>query len=150
MQAGQVKWIAMAGKITRRVLIVALIIYGIIFALDKRFPDRFYDCERDTKLLQGGVKIYRGVKYSVVLCGTGGDENFMGDKIRLQVFSDKGELLAQRKFIVDWITNFPRELEYGPDYLTYYDASQQSGFEHRISMPPTWWDWVRARLPLLN
>src|SRR5690348_7816187 len=88
MQAGQVKWIAMAGKIARRVLIVALIIYGIIFALDKRFPDRFYDCERDTKLLQGGVKIYRGVKYSVVLCGTGGDENFMGDKIRLQVFSD--------------------------------------------------------------
>lgn len=150
MQARQVKWIAMAGKIARRALIVALIIYGVIFALDKRFPDRFYDCERDTKLLRGGVKIYGGVKYSVVLCGAGGDENFMGDKIRLQVFSENGELLAQRKFVVDWITNFPRELEYGPDYVTYYDASQQSRFEHRISMPPTWWDWVRARLPLLN
>ncbi|RDU95919.1 hypothetical protein DWV00_26590 [Trinickia dinghuensis] len=84
------------------------------------------------------------------MCGTGGDENFMHDKIRLQIFSEQGELLAQRKFHVDWITNFPRELEYGVDHVTYYDASRESNFKHRIEMPPTRWDWVRARLPLLS
>ncbi|KNA31063.1 hypothetical protein ADU20_27455 [Burkholderia pseudomallei] len=140
----------MAKKIVKRILIALLIIYGIIFVIDKRFPDKFYNCERDTKELHGGAKVYAGKKYNIVLCGTGGDENFMGDEIRLQVFSEKGDLLAQRRFVVNWITNFPRELEYGADYVTYYDASQQSNFEHRISMPPTWWDWVRARLPLLN
>ena len=150
MQAGQVKWIAMVRKIARRTIIAALIIYGIIFVIDKRFPDRFYNCERDTQDVRGGIKVYDGRKYNIVLCGTGGDENFMGDEIRLQVFSENRELLAQRRFVVNWITNFPRELEYGSDYVIYYDASQQSNFEHRISMPPTWWDWVRARLPLLN
>ena len=75
----------------------------------------------------------------------------MNDKIRLQIFSESGELLAQRKFYVDWMmTNWPSKLEYGPDYLTYYDASQQDNYEHRVSMPPTWWDWVKARLPLFS
>ncbi|OAI62903.1 hypothetical protein RSP795_10155 [Ralstonia solanacearum] len=74
----------------------------------------------------------------------------MHDHIRIQVFSETGYLLAQRKFYVDWQTNFPRRIEYGPDYLTYFDASQQSGFKHRISMPPTWLDWIRARLPLVS
>jgi hypothetical protein len=135
---------------TKRILIVIAIAYSVIFAIEKAYPDKFYNCERDTKDLHGGTRSYGGQKYGIVLCGTGGDENFMGDEIRLQVFSQKGELLAQRTFTVDWITNFPRELEYGPDYMTYYDASQQSHFEHRISMPPTRWDWVRARLPLLS
>ncbi|MGN6085736.1 hypothetical protein [Trinickia sp.] len=150
MQAWQVKWIAMIKKIVRWSVVAVLIIYGMIFAIDKIFPDKFYNCKRDTSYLRGGIKIYGGQKYNIVLCGTGGDENFTGDEIRLQVFSEKGELLAQRGFVVNWITNFPRELEYGPDYVTYYDASQQSGFEHRISMPPTWWDWIKARLPLFD
>lgn len=150
MQARELKWIATVKNVAKWILVLAPIIYGIIFAIDKKFPDRFYNCERDTKYLNGGNKVYNGRKYNIILCGAGGDENFTGDEIRLQIFSEKGELLAQRRFIVNWITNFPRELEYGPDYVTYYDASQQSGFEHRINMPPTWWDWVRARLPLLN
>jgi hypothetical protein len=140
----------MIKNIIKRIPIALLAIYGAIFAIDKIFPDKFYNCERDTKELHGGMKIYAEKQYSIVLCGTGGDENFTGDEIRLQVFSEKGALLAQRRFVVNWITNFPRVLEYGPDYLTYYDASEQSDFEHRMSMPPTWWDWVRARLPLLH
>ncbi|MGG1947589.1 hypothetical protein AB1286_22810 [Trinickia sp. NRRL B-1857] len=150
MQTGQAKWISKTWKIAKRFFIVIIVIYGILFAINRKYPKQFYDCERDTQYLHGGVQTYDGQKYGIVLCGTGGDENFMGDEIRLQVLSEKGELLAQRRFTVDWITNFPRELKYGPDYVTYYDASQQTHFEHRISMPPTRWDWVRARLPLLS
>ncbi|MGN6665643.1 MAG: hypothetical protein ACTHKH_01515 [Trinickia sp.] len=150
MQTWAVSRIAKFRKIGKRLLVISLVIYATIVAFYKKFPDKYYNCERDTKALLGGIKVYGGKKYNIVLCGKGGDENLLGDKIRLQVLSENGEVLAQRRFVVNWITNFPRELEYGPDYVTYYDASQQSGFEHRINMPPTWWDWVRARLPLLN
>jgi hypothetical protein len=143
-------WVEKARKILKRTFIAALFIYGIIVLIDKKFPENLHNCERDTKDLRGGIRTYGGQNFNIVLCGTGGDENFMGDEIRLQVLSEKGELLAQRRFTVDWITNFPRELTYGPDYVTYYDSSQETHFEHRISMPPTRWDWVRARLPLLS
>lgn len=151
MRTRELKWIACVKKISKWLVVVLLLIYAAIFVLDKKFPDKFYDCEYDTNALHGGIKIYGEKRYSLVVCGVGGDENFMNDKIRLQVFSEKGELLAQRKFHIDWMmTNFPKELKYGPDYVIYYDNSQQSNFEHRISMPPTWWDWARARLPLMN
>jgi len=151
MQTGEMKWTKMARKVASRFMIAALVLYGLLFALDRKFPDKFYECEQDTNDLGGGVKTFDGRRFNIVLCGTGGDENRMNDKIRLQIFSESGELLAQRKFYVDWMmTNWPSKLEYGPAYLAYYDASQQDNYEHRISMPPTWWDWVRARLPLLN
>ena len=151
MQAGEMKWAKVARKVVSRFMIAALVLYGVVFVLDRKFPDKFYECEQDTKDLNGGIRNFDGRGFNIVLCGTGGDESRMNDKIRLQIFSESGELLAQRKFYVDWMmTNWPSKLQYGPDYLTYYDASQQDNYEHRISMPPTWWDWVRARLPLLN
>jgi hypothetical protein len=137
-------------KVVKITIAMALVVCAAVIAFEILFPTRYSDCDRHTKLLHGGPKTYGGKKFDVVLCGTGWDKNRMNDWVRLQVRSDEGALLAQRSFRVDWDTNFPRELEYGPDYLTYYDASQQDDFEHRISMPPTWWDWVRARLPLLN
>lgn len=137
-------------KLIKILIAVGLIVCGTVIAFEISFPTRYSDCDRHTKLLNGGVKTYGGRKFNIVLCGTGWDKNRMNDWVRLQVWSDRGALLAQRSFRVDWDTNFPGELEYGPDYLTYYDASQQDDYEHRISMPPTWWDWVRARLPLLN
>lgn len=133
------------------ILIVSAVIAFISWiALDYFFPIRYSDCERHTRLLNGGIKTYEKQKFNIVLCGTGADKNRMNDWVRLQVWSERGKLLAQRSFRVDWDTNFPRELEYGQDYLTYFDASQENDFEHRIDMPPTWWDWIRARLPLLN
>lgn len=140
-----------ARKFVVRIVIISLIICCAIFAIDKIFPDKFYECEQDTKNLRGGIRSFGGKRYSIVLCGTGGDENRMNDKIRLQIFSESGELLAQRKFYVHWMmTNWPSALEYGPKDVIYFDASQQRNFEHRIRMPPTWWDWIMARLPLLN
>jgi hypothetical protein len=132
-------------------VVAALIIYGAILASGTKYPDNFSDCGTYTTSLKGGVKVFDGKKYNVVLCGTGGDENAMDDRIRLQIFSASGELLAQRKFYVHWMmTNFRKELAFSANHLTYYDNSQQSNFEHRISMPPTPWDWISARLPLLS
>jgi hypothetical protein len=137
-------------KMMKILVAIALIVCGAVIAFQISFPTRYSDCDRHTKLLNGGARTFEGKRLNIVLCGTGWDKNGMDDWVRLQVWSDRGTLLAQRSFRVDWDTNFPKELEYGPDYVTYYDASQQSNFEHRISMPPTWWDWVRARVPLLN
>lgn len=151
MQAQKMNWLSRCKIIGNRSAVAALIIYGSIFVIDKNFPDKFDDCGMYTRSLKGGIKVLDGRKYNVVLCGTGGDENAMDDRIRLQIFSANGELLAQRKFYVHWMmTNVRKELAFSADHVTYYDNAQQSDFEHRISMPPTRWDWISARLPLLS
>jgi hypothetical protein len=151
MQARKMNWATTGKRITGYSAVAALIIYGAIFAISKKSSDNFYDCGMYTKSLKGGVKVFDEKKYNVVLCGTGGDENAMDDRIRLQIFSANGELLAQRKFYAHWMmTNFRKELAFSADHVTYYDNSRQSNFEHRISMPPTTWDWISARLPLLS
>jgi hypothetical protein len=114
------------------------------------FPTQYTNCERNTKYLNGGVKVYDGKKYNIVLCGDGGDENFMHDKMRMQIFSESGGLLAQRTFYVDWQTSGQRELVYGDDHLIYIDPSKPNDFKQKVRMPPTWFDWVRARLPLVD
>jgi hypothetical protein len=114
------------------------------------FPGRYTSCDRYTKSLNGGEKVYAGRKFRITLCGNGGDENFMRDKVRMQILSESGEVLAQRKFYVDWNGAGPFELSYGDDHLTYFDVAQDSNFEHKVSMPPTRLDWIRARLPLVD
>ena len=138
-------------KIARRGIIAALTTYGVLALLSIYvFHVRYTDCKIDTKYLNGGEKVYSGRKYKIILCGAGGDENYMHDKIRMQIYSESGTLLAQRKFYVDWQTNFRRPLVYSDEQVTYFDASEESGFEHKVSMPPTWLDWIRARLPLVD
>jgi len=135
-----------------RISIVAVTAYGV-FALLSTYvlPTRYSDCERDTKELNGGEKVFAGRKFKIVLCGDGGDENFMQDKIRMQIFSESGNLLAQRQFYVDWpMTNVPKKLVYGDDHLIYFDPSRPKDYKRKVSMPPTWLDWIRARLPLVD
>jgi hypothetical protein len=142
---------ASAWKIGKRLLIAVLAGYfSLAVLVTYVFPTRYSDCERDTKELNGGERIYAGRKFKIVLCGTGGDENFMSDKIRMQIFSESGDLLAQRKFYVDWDGAGPFELEYGDGHLTYFNDSKNSTFENKVSMPPTRLDWIRARVPLID
>ena len=101
--------------------------------------------------LGGGVKLLNGVSYRFQMCGTGGnDQDGTDDKIELQVFSDKGELLARRYFSVNWYAgnSFHEPLTYEGEFVRYIDVAENSGFEKRLSIPPTKWDWIRARLPL--
>ena len=138
-------------KVIRILSIGAAVVYCALALLSTFvFPGRYTDCEKATKYLNGGEKVYADRKFRVTLCGNGGDENFMHDKIRMQIFSESGELLAQRKFYVDWNGAGPFELEYGEDHLTYFDVSGGTDFKRQVSMPPTWLDWVRARLPLVD
>lgn len=151
MQTGKVDHFKhKALKALKIITAAAVLLYIALAFVIKTHPQQFSDCERDTKLLNGGIKVYGDQKLNVVLCGAGPDENQMNDKIRLQVFSEYGNLLAQRTFYVHWDTNADRELVYGNDHLTYFDASQNNDYIHKVSMPPTWIDWIKARLPLLN
>jgi hypothetical protein len=140
-----------ARRLMRRLLVVVVVGYGLLSALSIYvFPTKYGNCEKNTKDLNGGERVYAGRKFNVVLCGTGGDELFNHDKIRMQIFSENGTLLAQRKFYADW-NGTPIRIEYYDDHLFYFDdASKGSGFQKRVSMPPTWLDWIRARLPLVD
>jgi len=72
--------------------------------------------------LDGGVKILNGVPYRFQMCGTGGnDQDGTDDKIELEVFNDKGELLAKRYFSVNWYagSSFPEPLIYEGEFVRY-------------------------------
>jgi hypothetical protein len=138
-------------KIVRTLLVLAAAVYAVL-ALFSIYvvPTQYKECERDTKYLNGGERVYAGRKYKIVLCGAGGDENFMHDEMRMQIFSESGNLLAQRKFYVDWNGLGPIKLVYGDDHLIYADLSDENDYKRKVTMPPTWLDWIRARLPLVD
>jgi hypothetical protein len=142
--------IATGWKIARSMLFAAVISYAVLVALAIYvFPTKYGDCEKDTKELNGGVKMYGDRKFNVVLCGDGGNENFNHDEIRMQIFSENGTLLAVRKFYVNWGAG-PIELTYHDDHLIYADPTRPNDYERKVSMPPTWLDWIRARVPLVD
>lgn len=101
--------------------------------------------------LDGGVKLLNGTSYRFQMCGTGGnDQDGTDDKIELKVFNDQGTLLARRYFSVNWYAgrSFHPPLAYEDDFVRYIDVTENSRFEKRLNIPPTKWDWIRARLPL--
>lgn len=103
--------------------------------------------------LNGGVKSINGVTYRFQMCGTGGnDQDGTDDKIELKVFGGDGELLARRYFSVNWYAGsaFHEPLEYEGDSVRYIDVSDQSSYEKHLTIPPSKWDWIRARLPIFN
>jgi len=138
-------------RITRWFLVLVVAVYVASSIISSYVsPTQYANCEKDTKDLNGGIRTFGGQKFNIVLCGNGGDENLMNDRVRMQILSERGVLLAQRTFQVDWESNRLRELVYGEDYLIYFDASQNNNYKHKVKMPPTWFDWVRARLPMVN
>ncbi len=108
----------------------------------------FYD-RADT--LDGGTKNMNGVWYRFKLCGTGGnDQDATDDNIELSVFSENGELLARRYFSVNWYhgdSSHP-PLRYEGNLVRYIDLTDESNIKKHLMIPPSKWDWLRARLPL--
>jgi hypothetical protein len=101
--------------------------------------------------LNGGVKYFKGKKYTVNICGSGvNNSHFFGDgmdTVQLTVLDEQGELLAKRRYKVFWDGQPGHEpIGVEEDRLTYYDDEDQDG-PRTITMPPTWLDWMRARLP---
>lgn len=101
--------------------------------------------------LDGGVKFLNGTSYRFQMCGTGGnDQDGTDDHIELKVFDEKGTLLARRYFAVNWYAgkSFHEALTFDNESVSYVDTSDESGYKKHLSIPPTKWDWIRARLPL--
>lgn len=82
--------------------------------------------------------------YDIKLCGA---DIKNGTKIRLQVFGRSGDLLAERYFSYYVNSATERDLTEGVDSIIYFDSARESPMQS-ISIPPTKWDWIRARLPL--
>ncbi len=131
---------------------IALIIYACMaLFLVIIFPIEYGRCDYYNEHLNGGVKEFKGQKFKINMCGTGGDQLQNNDEIRLQVFNEQGELVALRHFVVNWDeNNFPNVLEYHSDHIVYFDRSAEEDFKKTIHMPPTALDWIRARIPLLD
>ena len=107
-------------------------------------------CDLYTERMNGGVHAFENKDYRIELCGLNGGidpENWQHDEVRLQVFAMNGELLAERFFEPLLGMGEPiAPLEYGNDHLI-YDAGQGSGYHTKMAMPPSRWEWIRARLP---
>lgn len=137
----------------RSVLAKALALYSIVFVIINYLaPPKYIACDLYTKEMNGGIRTLEGKSYKIVLCGYWGNigpDGYSGrsDQVRLQIFSEEGDLLAQRYFEpVTGLGKFGIELRYGTGYLIYNDG-EGPGFQTRLAMPPTRLEWIRARLP---
>lgn len=135
-------------------LSVPFIIYGCMALFASAFPTDYSRCDYYNEKLSGGVKDFQGKKFTINLCGTGGHDStfrYEPDEIRLQVFNEKGDLVALRHFMVNWgESSESRGIHYYPDHIAYIDESLEHDFNKTVSIPPTSIDWIRARLPYFN
>jgi hypothetical protein len=141
-------------KMTPAVIVWLVIIFLAAVALDS-YRDGG-DCQNYNynEKLNGGVKIFNGEKYTINLCGSGGnDSRFFGDgmdTVQLTVLDEQGALLARRRYKVYWDAEPGHEpIVVEKDRLSYYDDEAGDGLRS-VAMPPTWLDWIRARLPLVD
>ncbi|WP_155720481.1 hypothetical protein [Burkholderia anthina] len=101
-------------------------------------------CDFFEKELHGGKKEFGGVEYYAKLCGANIRNGY---EVRFQLFDGSGELRAQRYFSYYVNSATERELVDGVGGIVYYDSSS-SDVMQLLAIPPTKWDWIRARLPL--
>ncbi|WP_157259230.1 hypothetical protein [Burkholderia ubonensis] len=135
---------------TRAIKIIACLIgliatsfVGVGFAVHSARPN-YGRCDFFTKELNGGKKKFGGATYDAKLCGADVKNGF---EVRLQIFDDAGVLLAQRYFSYYINSASERDLVDGADAIIYYDNSSANVMQS-VPIPPTKWDWIRARLPL--
>lgn len=123
---------------------LAFLVYlgvGLFIHFDRPNYDR---CDVFTKELNGGRKSFRGTTYFARLCGA---DVKNGVEIKFQLLDESGRLLAQRYFSYYVNSASERDLADGMDAIIYYDNSKSDPMRS-IPVPPTKWDWIRARLPL--
>lgn len=150
LQTAPAPWSAVKKELLR-LFPVLLALYACVAAVAELFPANYGRCDYYTQQLGGGIHEFRGQKYTIHLCGTGGDSNQNNDKIRLRVLSAQGSLLAQRYFVVDWDSNnYLRGIKYFPDHISYSDESRETDSQRTVDMPPSAVDWMRTMLPLFD
>ena len=136
----------------RRVLISAAIVpmafYVVCLWLLPQ-QSSYQGCDVYTKEMNGEVHTFQGEDYKIELCGIDGvpgiPVNGRHDEIHLKVFAMDRELLAERFFRP--ADDNPAPLDYQDDSLTYWSSNAHENRQEKITMPPSRWEWVRARLP---
>jgi hypothetical protein len=156
--AGIVHWLfkstskAILRKRLAIVFAAPFVFYAGICLLAYAFPASYEDCDKYTKLLNGGLREFQGKKYFIQLCGADTVDSSLidSDEIRMQVLDENGEVLALRYFTIR-STSFaePKELDYERDTIFYIGHPKDQG-PSALHLPPTKIDWIQARLPLFN
>ncbi|MET3622264.1 hypothetical protein [Burkholderia ambifaria] len=127
-----------------RITGLAILVFLLIgFSINMTRPN-YGQCDFFEKELNGGKKEFGGVEYYAKLCGANIRN---GHEVRFQLFDRAGELRAQRYFSYYVNSATERELVDGVGGIVYYDSSS-SDVMQLLAIPPTKWDWIRARLPL--
>lgn len=111
------------------------------------------DCQRYNynDKLNGGIKQVGGKTYIVNVCGSGRSSDSFADqneRVKIVVADAQGSALATRYFFVFWggrPGHDPIEIHNGR--LFYFDASDTYDGTRSISLPPTTFDWIAARIP---
>jgi hypothetical protein len=141
-------------KMIPTVIVWLVIVFSVAVLVDSHREGP--DCQNYNynEKLNGGVKVFNGEKYTINLCGSGvNDSRFFGDgmdTVQLTVLDEQGSLLARRRYKVYWDAEPGHEpIVVEKDRLSYYDDEAGDGLRS-VAMPPTWLDWIRARLPLVD
>jgi len=126
--------------------------FGLVY-LNKLFDGVNCKSYNYNQNLNGGIKEFNGKKYMINICGSGvNNSHFFGDSmdtVQLSITDEQGQLLAKRRYKVFWEAQPGHEpLIIGKNSITYQDDGTQT--KHTVAMPPTFLDWIRARLPFFN
>jgi hypothetical protein len=139
-------------KMAPAVIVWAAAIFYLANTIAARQPN--YNCQKHNynEKLNGGIKEFNGKKYTINICGAGRSSNEFYNSTRLQVFNEQGELVAVRYYKVFWGGVPGHEpIKVHQDSITYHDDDYDAYFKHgHITMPPTFIDWIRARVPLFS
>lgn len=113
------------------------------------FPQQYGACDEFTKELGGGVRTFKGESVKIELCSTRNHINYNlmdAGQVRMRILFMNDRLWAERTFLPVLTSQGPLTIMYGEDYLIYYDeASDES--EVRMEMPPSYWEWLKAKFP---
>ncbi len=144
------KFVSKSRRMMVSVAILPLVFYMLWMALLPS-QSQYHGCDRYSKVMNGGVHTFEGKDYRIELCGIDGGPGKIeswgpDDDVRLQVFSMDGELLAERFFNPGGMV---LPMDYGDTYLMYWYVKAHKDRKEKIAMPPSRWEWIKARLPRL-
>jgi hypothetical protein len=116
----------------QRIVAATVVVFGLNYTCDVGLRSNAHDCHTEKSNKDGGL-------YTAELCFLDGNSD--GYKMRLRLYSSSdGGLLADRTFF-----DMEPRLIWGVDRdLLIYNTSDNHGY---ISLPPSWMDRMRAKLP---
>ncbi|WP_171939438.1 hypothetical protein [Herbaspirillum rubrisubalbicans] len=138
--------------LTVTVVYTLLLCCGFTLAGTNLFGPQYGRCEfyNSPTTLNAGRKDFNGVVYEIRVCGSAPrPQDGDNDRLELTVLDEHGEMLARRHYSVNWQAgiSFHEPLQYEKDAVMAVNAF---GEDIRIQIPPSRFDWLRARIPPLD